>query len=58
MPCAVDFVTQNRENLMVINEVKEAPEKVDTLQEAVALLAKTVVGCKVLTPKKRGRRNL
>ena len=53
-----DFATQNRENLMVVNEVKETPEKIDTLQEAVALLVKTVVGCKVLTPKKRGRRNL
>ena len=32
-------------------------EKIDTLQEAVALLAKTVAGREALTPRKRGRRN-
>ena len=42
---------------MAVNEVKEAREKIDTLQEAVALLAKSIAGRETLTPRKRGRRN-
>ena len=45
---------------MAVNEVKEVREKVDTLQEAVALLAKTVAeraDRNILTPKKRNRSN-
>ena len=49
-----EFTSQNKENAMDVNEVKEVREKIDTLQEAVALLAKTVaehVDREVLTPK-------
>ena len=42
---------------MAVNEVKDVREKIDTLQEVVALLAKTVAGRETLTPRKRGRRN-
>ena len=50
-----EFSAQNKENAMAVNEVKEVREKIDTLQEAVALLAKTVAERNVLTPKKRNR---
>ena len=52
-----EFATQNKENALAVNEVKEVREKIDTIQEAVALLAKTVTGRKVLTPRKLGRRS-
>ena len=52
-----EFTTQNKENARAVNEVKEVREKIDTLQEAVALLAKTVAGREALTPRKRGRRS-
>ena len=42
---------------MAVNEVKEAREKIDTLQEAVALLAKSIAGRETLTPRKSSRRN-
>ena len=32
-------------------------EKIDTLQEVVALLAKSIAGRETLTPRKRGRKN-
>ena len=58
MVAALDgFTSQNKENAMAVNEVKEVHEKIDTLQEAVALLAKTIAGRETLTPRKRGRRN-
>ena len=57
MAAALDeFTSQNKENAMTVNEVKEVREKIDTLQEAVALLAKTIAGRERLTPRKRGRR--
>ena len=34
-----EFTSQNKENAMAVNEVKEVREKIDTLQEAVALHA-------------------
>ena len=46
------FATQNKENAMAVNEVKEVRDKIDTLHEAVALLARTVAGCEALTPNK------
>ena len=49
--------TQNKENALAVNEVKKVREKNDTLQEAVALLAKTMAGREALTPRKRGRRS-
>ena len=52
-----EFTSQNKENTMAVNEVKDVREKIDTLQEAVALLAKTIAGRETLTPRKRGRRN-
>ena len=51
------FASQNRENAMAVNEVKYVREKIDTLQEAVGLLAKIIAGRETLTPRKRGRRN-
>ena len=58
MVAALDkFTTQNKENALAINEVKEVRKKIDTLQDAVALLAKTVAGREALTPRKRGHRN-
>ena len=55
-----EFTSQNKENAMAVNEVKEMREKIDTLQEAVALLAKTVAeraDRNILTPKKRNCSN-
>ena len=53
-----EFTSQNKENAMAVNEVKEVREKIDTLHDAVALLAKTVAertDREVLTPRKRNR---
>ena len=52
-----EFASQNKENAMAVNEVKAVRDKMDTLQEAVALLAESVAGREVLTSQKRGRKN-
>ena len=56
MAAALDeFMSQNKENALAVNEVKEVREKIDTLQESIALLAKTVATREALTSRKRGR---
>ena len=58
MAAALDkFASQNKENVMAVNDVKNVREKIDTLQEAFALLAKTVAGRETLTSRKSGRMN-
>ena len=52
-----EFASQNKENAMAVSEVKEVREKIDTLQEAVTLLAKSIAGREALTPRTRGRKN-
>ena len=51
-----EFASQNQKNAMAVNEVKEVRERIDTLQEAVALLAETVAWREKPTPRKRRRR--
>ena len=44
----------NKENATAVDEVKQVREKIDTLQEAVALLAKSMATRHPNTPKKGG----